>query len=179
MTDTRSEPEWVPLVKRAVTVAEQATAERKKAGRPPLRVCIKPSGPTQLDRIEQMMAAQPGRDALVENGKKGGKPKSMECREYGCLTVYGDFLSIVYAKTPFNLKEADIARALFCYLCNENAVGRKNARTKQQIVDGIKSRIPSWGPIEFRPSAYLREKLAGLLEALGKIDSKGLYWIKD
>ena len=113
MTDTRSEPEWVPFFKRAVTVAAQATAERAKAGRTPLKVCIKPSGPTQQDRIEKCVTALNERLAK----QKPNRPQELPPRDYTkpaptmkdwaiAEIIMAGMISKKKAITPYAIKKA-------------------------------------------------------------------------
>ena len=118
-------------------------------------------------------------NAVLKAKSESALVKQDDRKEFGKLTIYGDYQEAWVANQRFDLREADIVRAMVRCLCESGAVGREKAVQKNKIRESIQSQVPGFGPVDFRPSAYLRDHLGGLRDALGKIDNKGLYWIKD
>ena len=102
----------------------------------------------------------------ARNGKINGDGAS-----FGHLTVYGDFESVMFAKIPYDLRDAKGARSILRYLC-KNAVGRSNAKSKADIQAHVRTVNSDW-----RPSQDFRNHLKALFDCIGS--NRGFYWIKD
>jgi hypothetical protein len=109
----------------------------------------------------------------VENPPKGGADAPLECRQYGRLTVYGDFVSVMYAGVPHDLANETNIRSVLRYLC-DNAVGKANKVKKSDIRNamGDKTANANW-----QPSHDFRGTRKPLYDVIGQ--HNGYYWIKD
>ena len=90
---------------------------------------------------------------------------------YGKLTVYGDFESVIYAKNPHDLTDANNAQNILRFLCT-CAVGKSKAKSKADIRKHVNTVNADW-----RPSQDFRGQLKPLFECIGS--NRGMYWIKD
>jgi hypothetical protein len=131
--------------------------------------------------VQGIRGRETGKTGDVETAARidpiaGGK--SLACRRFGVLTIYGDFEKVVYEREPYDLGTADQGRAMLRYLCEvAGAIGKAKAVTTQQIKDYVKEQTGLLAD-DWRPAHVLRGKLAGLYAAIGSIKAKGTYWIE-
>ena len=98
-------------------------------------------------------------------------------REYGCLTVFDDFKTVLCGKIPYDLTDATQARELLRFLCEKKALNKRTAQNKEAILKSLKASSKTVAN-DWRPAHVFRGKLAALYRnAVGRSPTKGLYWI--
>ena len=114
--------------------------------------------PPQIEDVSGIYAV-PGRRCIADS------------REYGQLTVYGDFETVMFAHKSYDLRDAQNARNILRFLCL-NALGKANAKCKSAIREHVDTVNSDW-----RPSQDFRGNLEPLYKSIG--GHRGKYWLKD
>jgi hypothetical protein len=116
-------------------------------------------------KVEDVSAIYAVRGEMVGNDDAGHQ------KDFGKLTVYGDFERVMFSKIPYDLRDAPNARSILRFLCG-CAVGKSKAKSKADIRKRVDTVNSDW-----RPSQDFRNHLKSLFGCVGS--HRGMYWIKD
>lgn len=99
-------------------------------------------------------------------------------RMYGCLVAFDNFKTVAMVNgASFDLAQADQARAVIQYLCEEGASSEATAKSKHEIEAHVRSQC-SVQAEEWKPVQPFRGRLTPLYGSIDVSSTKGLYWIK-
>lgn len=97
-------------------------------------------------------------------------------KEYGCLTAFDSFNTILFKKQPYDLTDADQAREMLRFMCDREAFDPDSALSKGEILEHLRSTCEITAS-DWRPAHVFRKWLAPLYaDAIGR--QKGHYWLR-